>query len=195
MAMYAVGNQQNLLLDSRQPEKPSHSHSHSQAEPPSLESSLSASPPARQAAANLLPYGSTLHYTGCGCPPSWQPGQARICDVVDLLVQNAFLAYQKGTLAPTRILRVAYMLPHHNVTGGMKCLVEHIRLLRARGHTTIAVHRSDSARRAMPPWTSDEADVDVVLKLHQRLHDVYPATDVDVVVVGIFHQVSGCKTV
>lgn len=40
-----------------------------------------------------------------------------------------------------RKLRVAYMLPHHNITGGMKCLVEHIRLLRARGHRTIAVHR------------------------------------------------------
>jgi hypothetical protein len=40
-----------------------------------------------------------------------------------------------------RKLRVAYMLPHHNITGGMKCLVEHIRLLRSRGHRTIAVHR------------------------------------------------------
>jgi len=49
------------------------------------------------------------------------------------------------------------MLPHHNITGGMKCLVEHVRLLRAKGHYTIAVHRSDTTRRAMPPWTSVEA--------------------------------------
>ena len=33
------------------------------------------------------------------------------------------------------------MLPHHNLTGGMKTLVEHIRLLRLRGHTVVAVHR------------------------------------------------------
>jgi hypothetical protein len=67
--------------------------------------------------------------------------------------------------------------------------VEHIRLLRARGHHTIAVHRSASASRAMPPWTTQEADADVVLSLHQRLADVYPVQDIDVVVVGIFHQV------
>lgn len=65
-------------------------------------------------------------------------------------------------------------------------------------------HRSDTAERAMPPWTKEEADVDVVCRLHQRLADVYPATDIDVCVVGIFHQVgchvdltklhSGCQT-
>ncbi|KAK9831116.1 hypothetical protein WJX74_003873 [Apatococcus lobatus] len=108
----------------------------------------------------------------------------------DSSAENAFVAYQKGSLAPTRKLKIAYMLPHHNVTGGMKCLVEHLRLLRTQGHTTIAVHRSDSASRAMPPWTDDTADVDIVLKLHQRLHHVYPAGDIDVVVVGIFHQVA-----
>ena len=50
----------------------------------------------------------------------------------------------QGGVTPMRKLRVAYMLPHHNITGGMKCLVEHIRLLRARGHRTIAVHRCAS---------------------------------------------------
>jgi glycosyltransferase involved in cell wall biosynthesis len=109
---------------------------------------------------------------------------------VDFLVHRSFRSFQQGGLTPTRKLRVAYMLPHHNITGGMKCLVEHIRLLRSRGHTTIAVHRSDTAVRAMPPWTSEEADVDVVCRLHQRLADVYPATDIDVCVVGIFHQVA-----
>jgi hypothetical protein len=43
--------------------------------------------------------------------------------------------------------------------------------------------------RAMPPWTAIEADVDVVCGLHQRINDVYPMHEVDVVVVGIFHQV------
>lgn len=31
--------------------------------------------------------------------------------------------------------------------------------------------------------------MDVVCRLHQRLADVYPASDIDVCVVGIFHQV------
>mmetsp|Transcript_6975 Transcript_6975/g.20372 ORF Transcript_6975/g.20372 Transcript_6975/m.20372 type:complete len:726 (+) Transcript_6975:386-2563(+) len=145
--------------------------------------------------AGLLPNGlSTLHYPGCGCPPGWNAdvvdGQYRPADLVDALLQRAFRAYQQGGLTATRKLRVAYMLPHHNITGGMKCLVEHIRLLRERGHTTIAVHRSDTATQAMPPWSQQQADVDVVCRLHQRLADVYPAQQIDVCVVGIFHQVA-----
>ena len=49
--------------------------------------------------------------------------------------------------------------------------------------------RSDVAARAMPPWTAEEADVDVVCGLHQRVADVYPVVELDVMVVGIFHQV------
>ena len=41
----------------------------------------------------------------------------------------------------------------------------------------------------MPPWTDVEVDVDVVCNLSQRLADVYPTDQIDVVVVGIFHQV------
>lgn len=51
------------------------------------------------------------------------------------------------------------------------------------------MHRSETAVRAMPPWTSVRADVDLVCKLHERLNDVYDVSQVDVVVVGIFHQV------
>lgn len=51
--------------------------------------------------------------------------------------------------------------------------------------------RSDTATQAMPPWTTIEADADVVCNLHQRLADVYPVNSIDVVLVGIFHQVCG----
>jgi hypothetical protein len=47
----------------------------------------------------------------------------------------------------------------------------------------------------MPPWTAVEADADVVCRLHQRLSDVYPVTDIDVVLVGIFHQVRAWRVV
>ena len=56
------------------------------------------------------------------------------------------------------------------------------------GHTVIAAHRSDVAQRAMPPWATVEASVDVVCRLHQRINDVYDVSRIDVVVVGIFHQ-------
>lgn len=57
------------------------------------------------------------------------------------------------------------------------------------GHTVIAAHRSDTAEKAMPPWSQIEASVDVVCRLHQRINDVYDVNQIDVVVVGIFHQV------
>eukprot|EP00891_Asterochloris_glomerata_P003131 jgi/Astpho2/3131/fgenesh1_pg.00051_%23_96_t len=125
----------------------------------------------------------------CGCPKEWIAG-TRPSDVVDLLVEQTFSNYQSHNLVGRRKLNVVYMLPHHNVTGGMKCLVEHIRLLRGRGHCLVAVHRSDSATTAMPPWSEVQADKDIVCGLHQRLGDVYPLADIDVVVVGIFHQVA-----
>uniref|UniRef100_A0A061SAC2 Group 1 glycosyl transferase n=1 Tax=Tetraselmis sp. GSL018 TaxID=582737 RepID=A0A061SAC2_9CHLO len=140
-------------------------------------------------AGGVLPFGKTLHYRGCGCPSSWQQGE-RLADLLDSEIVSAFADMHRGRVLPARPLSVAYMLPHHNVTGGMKCLVEHIRLLRRRGHRTIAVHRSDTATRAMPPWTAVEADVDIVCKLNQRLNDVYDVHRIDVVVVGIFHQVA-----
>jgi len=81
-------------------------------------------------------------------------------------------------------------MPHHNVTGGMKCLVEHVRLLVARGHHVIALHRSQTAITAMPPWSKVAASQDVVCKLNERMRDVPGIESLDVVVVGIFHQVA-----
>jgi len=88
----------------------------------------------------FLPYLNTLHYPGCGCPVSWSRG-SRVCDLVDVLFTHCHKLFTAKLLTPLRPLRIAYMLPHHNITGGMKCLVEHLRLLKARGHFTIAVHR------------------------------------------------------
>jgi hypothetical protein len=141
---------------------------------------------------SVLPAGvATLHHALCGCPQAaWSPGP-RPAAVLDTLVQRCHAMYAHQILGPNRRLRIAYALPHHNITGGMKCLVEHIRLLRARGHYVIAVHRSATAASAMPPWTSVRPDADVLCGLHQRLTDVWDVSSIDVVVVGIFHQVRG----
>lgn len=71
--------------------------------------------------AEYLPYGTTLHYPGCGCP---QHMGRRNADLVDQVVSTGMKLYQKSFFLPARPLKVAYMLPHHNLTGGMKCLVE-----------------------------------------------------------------------
>ncbi|GAB4817162.1 hypothetical protein N2152v2_004208 [Parachlorella kessleri] len=136
-----------------------------------------------------LPFGNTLHYSGCGCPLGWVPG-CRACDLVDSFLQQAFLGVRNGLLTPLRKLRVLFCLPHHNITGGMKMLLEQIRLLRQRGHYVIAAMRSDTAPSALPPWTDVGADEDVVCRLSQRMDEACDMSGVDVVVVGIFHQVA-----
>jgi glycosyltransferase involved in cell wall biosynthesis len=67
-------------------------------------------------------------------------------------------------LAPTaRSLRVAYLLPHHRVTGGMVMLLEQMRYLESRGHTVRAL-RLGNGGPVLPPWstlrTSEEARID-----------------------------------
>lgn len=62
-----------------------------------------------------LPYVDTLHYDGCGCPTPKNVGH-RAADVVDVLLQSSYSGY-RSQWEPVRPLKVAYMLPHHNVTG------------------------------------------------------------------------------
>ena len=64
----------------------------------------------------ILPFGETLHYPGCGCPPEGGRGPGAGA-LVDAIVQQAFTAFTKRQMVPKRRLRVAYMLPHHNITG------------------------------------------------------------------------------
>ncbi len=63
-----------------------------------------------------LPFGDTLHYAGCGCPPAWEP-HSRAADAVDQAVLSGVDALLTSQLEPTRPLRVAYVLPHHKITG------------------------------------------------------------------------------
>ena len=41
----------------------------------------------------------------------------------------------------------------------------------------------------MPPWAEVSPNLDLVCRLHQRLSDVCDVQEIDIIVVGIFHQV------
>ncbi len=45
----------------------------------------------------------------------------------------------------------------------------------------------------MPPWADADACIDVVCGLGERLNDVFPVGELDVVVVGIFHQARAAR--
>jgi glycosyltransferase involved in cell wall biosynthesis len=90
-----------------------------------------------------------------GAPRAWIPAAARpALQAVD--------AVWAGPPPPRRPLHVAYLVPHHGVTGGLKILVEHLARLRARGHRVRAVLRGE-ARSAVPPWAGVRVDEEVVL--------------------------------
>jgi hypothetical protein len=65
-----------------------------------------------------LPYGQSLHYFNCGCPPQPNYG-SRPCDVVDFLVQRSLSTFQQVRhmdpcdLSP---LCIVYLLLHLRVS-------------------------------------------------------------------------------
>lgn len=138
---------------------------------------------------------------GCGCPPGGARGERgqRLCDVADARIQEehgrlvARLGPGPQAERAGRPLHVAFVLPHHGITGGMKMLCEQVRLLRRRGHRVAALFRTGAAApgaRAMPAWTDAEADAEVTLGPSQPMSAAYDWAQVDVVVVGIFHQIA-----
>lgn len=103
-------------------------------------------------------------------------------------MQQAHAQVASGALQRSRPLTLAFVLPHHNITGGMKMLCEQIRLLRRGGHHVAALFRG-VAPRAVPPWSDVEADADVVISPEQPMAAAYDLRSLDAVVVGIYHQV------
>jgi glycosyltransferase involved in cell wall biosynthesis len=90
-----------------------------------------------------------------------------------------------GPAPSRRPLDVTYVLPHHEVTGGMKILLEHVGRLRARGHRVRAVVRG-GVPRAIPPWSEVRADEEVVLGRRDPVDPV--ASRTEVVVVGWYQN-------
>jgi hypothetical protein len=83
--------------------------------------------------------GGTFHYAGCGCT-----GQVpRLPSLVDAGVLKEDCTHRR--------LRVLYLVPHHNLTGGMKMLVQQMAILTQRGHHVIAAFRAAHGC-VLPPW-------------------------------------------
>lgn len=88
-----------------------------------------------------------------------------------------------------RPLDLIYVLPHHNLTGGMKILLEHVRRLRARGHRMRAAYRGH-AKQAIPPWSDVVADGEIVSPVEAPLGP--RLVGADAVVVGWYQSLYEC---
>jgi glycosyltransferase involved in cell wall biosynthesis len=87
-------------------------------------------------------------------------------------------------------LKIAYVLPHKNLTGGMKTLLEHMRQLTKRGHKVFACLKSSDSDSAVPQWSDLDPEKDVAG------HIIVPPDkgfteyikDVDIIMVGWITQ-------
>lgn len=99
--------------------------------------------------------------------------------------QSVDLAARPTTRLPR--LRIAYLIPHHNVTGGMKMIMRHIGLMKERGHWVQALFRGPPMSPVIPPWSRVRVDSEVLLTgSTPTLPSVAP--DADVFLVGYFTQ-------
>lgn len=83
-------------------------------------------------------------------------------------------------------LTIAYFLPHKNLTGGLKMLLEQMKHLRKNGHQIFAFYKSDNEETALPPWITLQVDKEVVVPTGQSFLSYL--NDCDVGIAGWLNQ-------
>ena len=83
-------------------------------------------------------------------------------------------------------LRIAYLIPHHNVTGGMKMIMKQIQHLKQRGHWVLGAFRSpDPTSPVLPPWAPVPVDSTRLLNMSESIVSLFDTPGgLDVVLVG-----------
>lgn len=100
-----------------------------------------------------------------------------------------------GVVDKKKLLRLAYILPHHNLTGGMKALLQQMKELTHIGHVVTAYYRADGCTRAIPSWShlrDDDIDGQVVVP-KEKSYLSYVNEDTDVIIVGWMQQLPEFK--
>ncbi len=90
-------------------------------------------------------------------------------------------------------LKIAYVMPHKNLTGGMKTLLEHMRQLTRRGHKVFAyLKSSDNRASVLPQWSDLDQEKDiagqVIVPPDMNFSDYMDG--IDIIVVGWMAQLS-----
>ena len=92
-----------------------------------------------------------------------------------------------GIISEPRRLKIAYILPHRSITGGMKILLDQISWLKSHGHEVYSCLRSKTkADSSLPDWNRPAVDKDIVI----RPQEAYAPhiKDADVIVAGWVEQ-------
>lgn len=92
------------------------------------------------------------------------------------------MSFEKLTCStgkPKNPLHITYFLPHKNLTGGMKMLLQQMKYLKERGHKIIACMRaSDESKSALPDWFELAIDEEVIVPAGESILKHIPICDV-----------------
>lgn len=81
--------------------------------------------------------------------------------------------FRKGktvtTTAARRALKIAYVLPHKNLTGGVKTLLQQLEQLQKFGHEVTVVYEGHEGEQVLPPWSTFTPDNAVVVRDDREL--------------------------
>ncbi|WP_442597931.1 glycosyltransferase [Neobacillus sp. D3-1R] len=84
-------------------------------------------------------------------------------------------------------LTIGYFLPHKNLTGGLKMLLEQMKHLRKKGHKIYAFYRGNNEDSALPAWINLQVDKEIIVPTDQSFLSYL--SDCDVGVAGWLDQI------
>jgi glycosyltransferase involved in cell wall biosynthesis len=90
-------------------------------------------------------------------------------------------------------MKIGYLLPHQNLTGGLKMLLAQMEMLKNNGHHVTAYYRGMEGQRALPSWTDIEVNREVIIPPFEPFKKY--VEDCDIVVAGWFPQLLELKDI
>lgn len=75
-------------------------------------------------------------------------------------------------------LNITYILPHKNLTGGLKMLLEQMKSLKKRGHKITALLKDNNAKKVIPDWYDLKVDNEIVISQDESYSNYIFNTDI-----------------
>ncbi|MGC4378833.1 glycosyltransferase [Fictibacillus sp. Mic-4] len=88
-------------------------------------------------------------------------------------------------------LTIGYLLPHHNLTGGLKMLLQQMKWLRKSGHRIYAFYKG-TGEKALPSWFELEVDKEIVVPPNDSF--VHYIKECDIAMAGWMSQLPELKS-
>ncbi|WP_391204299.1 glycosyltransferase family 4 protein [Psychrobacillus sp. L4] len=100
---------------------------------------------------------------------------------------------KKSSIEKDKSMKIGYIVPHQNLTGGLKMLLTQMEMLKERGHHVTAYYRGMEGQRALPSWSDVVVDREVIIPPLAPFKQY--VEECDVVVAGWFPQLLELKDI